>query len=535
MITAVIALVPILSLLIFMVVLEKPAYKAATISLLITILAVSLYWRMDGAWINASVIKGFMLASEIMFILVGVFLMIAVLKQGRAFSFINYFVFNLSRDARVQAILMAWFLVSFMEGIAGFGTPSMIAAPLMVSLGFSPFAAVAATLVGDSMSVTFGAAGVPMTIGISEGVSNAQALILGTGFVSQVSIVTALFHSCLGLFLPFAIICLLDFIYSRSFRRALAFWKFSLAAGAAFAAPYLLTAILLGPEFPTIIASIIGGFIVIMLARRRIFFPEDEWVFHNAREAAISELAQHEHRPKFYIKAIVPYIIVVFFLVITRTNLFSIGEFFSNISFPINQISGVAVSHNFAPFYSPGFFFLIAAIVGFFVYRGQVGDIKAIGKSILGKIFKVYVALAAVLAIIQIMVFSDNNISGLPSITNYMMEVLSGTGFFWPIFSPIVGLFGSFIAGSSTVSNLMFSSLQVETAFVVGISPIIGLALQSVGSAVGNMFAVHNVVAASAVVHLEGNEGRIIKYNAVPALIYTILAGVIGLIFVHLF
>ncbi len=535
MVTAIVALVPILSLLIFMVVLEKPAYKAATISLLITILAVSLYWRMDGAWINASVIKGFMLASEIMFILVGVFLMIAVLKQGRAFSFINYFVFNLSRDARVQAILMAWFLVSFMEGIAGFGTPSMIAAPLMVSLGFSPLAAVAATLVGDSMAVTFGAAGVPMTIGIAEGVSAAQSSILGADFVYQVSITTALFHSALGLFLPFIIICLLDFIYSRSFRRALAFWKFSLVAGAVFAVPYLLTAIFLGPEFPTIIASIVGGFIVIMLARRRIFFPEDEWVFHNAREAAMSELASHEHRPEFYIKAVVPYIVVVLLLVITRVDIFSVGEFLSGMSFPIDQISGVAVSHNFAPFYSPGFFFLIAAVVGFFVYRGRVSDLKAVGKSILGKILKVYVALAAVLAIVQIMVFSGHNISGLPSITNYMMNILSGAGFFWPIFSPMVGLFGSFIAGSSTVSNLMFSSLQVETAFVVGISPIIGLALQSVGSAVGNMFAVHNVVAASAVVHLEGDEGKIIKYNAVPALVYTILAGIIGLIVVNLF
>jgi len=105
----------------------------------------------------------------------------------------------------------------------------------------------------------------------------------------------------------------------------------------------------------------------------------------------------------------------------------------------------------------------------------------------------------------------------------------------WPLFAAYVGALGSFIAGSCTVSNLMFADFQFGLASAIGASREIIIALQAVGGAMGNMTCVHNVVAASATVGLIGMEGLIIRRTAIPMLLYGLCAGVIGLLFCYAF
>ena len=276
-----IALLPIFALFFLMVIMEKPAYIAGPISLVITSIVAMKFWGMDSTWFYVSMIRGSFIALEIIMILVGTILMIAVLKKAGSFSIINRLIFRFSKDVRVHAIFLAWFGVAFIEGIAGFGTPSMIMAPLMVYLGFSPLAAIVATLIGDGVAVSFGAIGVPMSIGIFQGVSAEQAVQLGENFVSNVSIVTAAFHLVLGIFLPLLIICMINFIHERSIKKALAAWKFAIVSGASFTIPYFLIAYLLGPEFPSIFGSVIGALIVIYIIRKKFLLPKEEWIFEN--------------------------------------------------------------------------------------------------------------------------------------------------------------------------------------------------------------------------------------------------------------
>ena len=87
-------------------------------------------------------------------------------------------------------------------------------------------------------------------------------------------------------------------------------------------------------------------------------------------------------------------------------------------------------------------------------------------------------------------------------------ELFAGTfGNVFPLISATIGALGAFIAGSNTVSNMMFSQFQYEAAISLRISPSIIIAAQAVGAAAGNMIAIHNVVAASATVGLLGMEG----------------------------
>jgi lactate permease len=92
---------------------------------------------------------------------------------------------------------------------------------------------------------------------------------------------------------------------------------------------------------------------------------------------------------------------------------------------------------------------------------------------------------------------------------------------------------GAFIAGSNTVSNMMFSQFQFEVAQTLSISSAVVVALQAVGAAAGNMIAIHNVVAASATVGLLGREGATLRKTVIPTFYYLVVTGTIGLIAIY--
>jgi len=98
----------------------------------------------------------------------------------------------------------------------------------------------------------------------------------------------------------------------------------------------------------------------------------------------------------------------------------------------------------------------------------------------------------------------------------------------WPFFAPWIGALGSFVAGSNTVSNLMFSLFQFSTALRVEAIPAVVVAAQVVGGAAGNMITVHNVVAASATVGLVGREGDLIRKTFIPMTYYCLFAGALS-------
>jgi lactate permease len=122
----------------------------------------------------------------------------------------------------------------------------------------------------------------------------------------------------------------------------------------------------------------------------------------------------------------------------------------------------------------------------------------------------------------------------LPSMPIVMATwVADNVGGVWPMFAPTVGALGAFIAGSNTVSNLMFSLFQHGVATQLAISGAMVVALQAVGAAAGNMIAIHNVVAASATVGLLGQEGSTLRKTILPTLYYLLVVGTLGLVSIY--
>ena len=102
----------------------------------------------------------------------------------------------------------------------------------------------------------------------------------------------------------------------------------------------------------------------------------------------------------------------------------------------------------------------------------------------------------------------------------------------WIYISPFIGALGSFISGSATFSNMMFSQLQFSGAQQLLLEPNTMLILQVIGANTGNMICVVNVVAAASVVGCQGQEGNIIKLTFIPLVIYCLSASaLVSLIF----
>jgi lactate permease len=141
-------------------------------------------------------------------------------------------------------------------------------------------------------------------------------------------------------------------------------------------------------------------------------------------------------------------------------------------------------------------------------------------------------AIFAGVAMVQLMLNSGVNGSGLDSMLSEMAKAIAGiAGNAYVFVAPFIGVLGAFMSGSNTVSNILFSSLQFETATILDMPQVLIVALQVMGGGIGNMVCVNNVVAACATVGVIGMEGKLIRRNAIPMVIYSLaVAIVIGIL-----
>jgi lactate permease len=99
------------------------------------------------------------------------------------------------------------------------------------------------------------------------------------------------------------------------------------------------------------------------------------------------------------------------------------------------------------------------------------------------------------------------------------------TGASWPLFAPAVGVLGTFVTGSATASNILFTDLQLRTAGALSLPQVWMLGGQGFGAAAGNMIAPHNIIAGAATVNLKGEEGDILARTITACFVYTAAAG----------
>lgn len=512
------ALMPLLSVFVLLVLLRLPARRAMPLSLLCSAILALLVWQMPVLQLSAAIAEGLVIALTIVWIVFGAILLLKVLQQTGAIEVIKQGFSQVSPDKRVQLIIIAWLFGSFLEGAAGFGTPAAIAAPLLVALGFSPLAAVVLALIADSCAVSFGAVGTPVLVGLAQGLEGVSGASLRQIALTAISI-DILVASVLPLIM--AVLYCRFFSSQPSWRAGFAIAPFALLSGLAFTLPAYLVALLLGPEFPSVLGALIGLALICSLAWRGILVPA-------AFEAAPAVLPSAQLQFGL-LRAWLPYLLVALLLVLSRVPQLPFQALLQSVSLHWPNIWGSSISTGVLPLYLPGSLFVLSALAALVIQGGSALHLRAALRQSAVMLAPSVIALCAAVPMVRIFLHSGVNDAGLAAMPMALAQLaatqLSGV---WLLMAPLVGALGSFIAGSATFSNLMFASFQQAMADDAGLSPQLVLALQMLGANAGNMICVVNVVAAASVVGLSGREGDIIRYTLLPALYYCLGASVIA-------
>jgi lactate permease len=551
---ALIAVIPIALVLLCMVGLRWPATRAMPLAWLVCSIIGIAFWKMPPGLIIASTLSGFGSAVNLLLIVLGAIVILYTLRESGAMETISYGFLNLSRDRRIQTIIIAFMFGAFIEGSAGFGTPAALAAPLLLGLGFPALAAVCLSLIANSVPVTFGAVGAPIWFGLKtlrEPVENVLAtsdanLTFATfeEFLRHIGQWAAIIHATVALVLPLFVVCFMTRFFgkNRSWREGLGVWKFSLFASLSFIVPYLLTAFLFGVEFPSMIGGLIGLGITMAGAGKGWFAPKEHWDF--AERAAwekewVGEIepgSSHLESKMSQFAAWTPYILIAIILVLTRISFLPLKGWLSAWNISFQHILGYdSVNFTMTPLYIPGVIpFMLVAILVIFIHKMPIARAKIAWLHAIQRMKSPAVALLFAVAMVEILKQSGNNAADYKSMPLTMaLAAAAVVGQAWPLFASYVGALGSFITGSNTVSDLLFANFQYDLASTIGASHEIIVALQAVGGAMGNMICVHNVVAASATVGLVGLEGLIIRRTLIPMLLYGIIVGIMGLLFTY--
>ena len=555
-----------------------PATRAMPIAWIVALVVGFAVWNMPPEYLAASSLVGVMTAIQILWIVFGALLLLYTLKEAGAFDRINQGFAAVSEDRRIQIVLLGFFLATFIEGAAGFGTPAAVVAPLLLALGFPALAAVIAALIGHIIAVTYGAVGTPIIIGIENPlatVESTRTAIEAGGFTAQeyaiqVAIWAATYHALVGFVMPLFAVGMVVYFFGggdRSIKPALEVAPFCLFSGIAFAIPYWLSA-QVSAEFPGLIGAMVGGAIVVGALRAGYFEPDEPWEFPPQDEwpdhwVGTIQPGSTEAKQKAVpdggesmslFKAWSPYLFLVVLLVLTRVIdpvvdflqgndgvlIFAeietgIGEFMLGPATTAwSDIFRTGLDGGIDWLYVPGFWLFVSALVAIPLFRMSGDEVKNAFNEAGRKLIAPLIALIFVIAMVQVMLQSGAH-PGAPEVGS-MIQALAGAtagiaGPAYPFIAALIGALGAAMAGSNTVSNITFGGFQFEAAQSLGLPTQIIVGAQAVGGAIGNLVAIHNVVAALATVGLVGEEGRIMRLNLIPLVYYAVMVGVLAMIF----
>lgn len=456
--------------------------KISFFTLFITIIIALLFWYCPLSVVTTSLFQGLLTAIDILLIIFGAIFFLEILKKNKVTESLALYLDNFSSDLRIQVIMLAWFFENFLEGIAGFGTPSTVVAPLLIALGLSPLKAVVIALLGNSTSVPFGAVGTPIRIGLAA--VNPESISMAT---------TTAFYNLTGFIVPLFMLWVL--VSSEKNRKTLfqEAFPFALWSGIAFVVPsYIIS--FFGIEFPSILGSIIGILLVILTSRLDIFIPKNTYSYHQSKTKSVNVLSLR--------KTIFPYLLFIGLLIFSKLLL--------------NNAN-------------PGIVFIVTTLIVALYSQIKWSEIFNTGRLAIGKSIESFLVIGAMSAMVQLMNNSGNTLHGLPSITQSISTLFSTQ--ILPILAPFIGAIGSFITGSATVSGIMFASSVHSSSLSLGLDPIKILGLTLVGAGAGNMIALSDVLVAKTVAASTEPLRKIILSLLPFCLIYLSLIALLGYLF----
>lgn len=469
-------------LLFFTLILKKSLLVSAVVSLLITVIIVTLSGNTGVNIISGVFLHGLLVAVEIGLLVFGALLLYDYLRQVGFIQKLENGLQEFSTNKLVIVILLAFFFGSFIEGVSGFGTPAMIFAPLLLGLRFPVYLAAALPLLANTVPVIFGAVGTPVKIGLAD-------LPVGQTPV----------YAAMLMMLPAVVV---PVMYKKFLKADGLLQKgpnnfIAIMAGVSFTIPFTLFAFS-GPEFPGIAAPLAGLAIWLLVLK--------------ATGSSVATI----NRTTFvnFYTTLKPYLLIALLLVAGK---FVIGDIKLNIDLPSIQLKK-SIS-----LFQPGLIF-IAGMLLFWANTKRKGEIS-LKETFRRTAIRLPVTLITIacLAILAKLLSRDLDFGNLLSSVNIPVPLFY-------VMAITTGFIGSFVAGSATVSNLMFGTewYAVGQQFHLNI-PLL-LAAQLAGAGLGNALSVQNIAMVQAVLNEKNLGSAIINKLWKPILLIFFLVVITAVI-----
>jgi lactate permease len=500
--TAIPAALPVVIILVLMLAFRWSAARAGLLGLLLT-LAIALFTFGYGravypelgrsAAVFGSLLEASFIAATILWIIFPALAIYQLQLRTGALDTLQKAIGRVTSDRRLLALIVAWFFALFLEGAAGFGIPVALAAPFLVSAGFSPVAAVVIALVGHAVGVSFGAVGTPVLPQMAATGLGGRELARAAGTL----------HGLVGWLMPLALMLIVSRSLPPDENRGGWIWGWTMVAGALFLVPYFAISRWVGPELPTLGSALAGGVLFVLLLRRF------------GKRGSVSE-----ERPAgagALLRAGAPYLALVAIILATRL----IDPVRMRLTAVVWEWELFEVfTGRIQPLYHPGTILLAAFFLGALWQRASGERISGALARAIRQIVPVTVALFAMLGLSRTMVHSG-------MIDSLATAAAATAGAAWPLLIPLVGVLGSFVTGSATASNVLFTDFQQATATQLDLPVVSAAGGQNFGAAVGNIICPHNIVAAGATVDLRGREGDVLRSTLWICIAYALLGGIV--------
>jgi L-lactate transport len=541
--SAVIASLPILTLLFLLGVRRKPAWFAALCSLAVALVIALFVYRLptpltlsaaaDGAAFGLFPISWIVFASITLY---------RITVETGKFEIIKASMGNLTSDARLQALLVAFAFGAFVEGAAGFGTPVAVAAAMMVGLGFSPFYASALCLVANTAPVAFGSIGIPVIT---------LAGITGLP-LDKLSAAVGRLCAPLSLLVPCYLVCIMV-----GWRGMLEVWPAVVVVGGVFASVQFTMSNFVGPQLADIMSSLSA--LCALLVLLRFWRPTTLWdrelepvgaaaskqskLLPGRKFSAPAGGAGHVKHPGGRIFAAwMPYGLLVILVLLWGYKPFQAVLNRATISF------GWPLLHNHVLIMPPvvikptlykaifqlnfvsaaGTACMFAALLAALLLRMSPLAFGRLLLSVCRQLFLPTVTVTAVLAMAFVM-----NYCGA---TATLGVAFAASGSLFPFFSPLLGWLGVFLTGSDTAANALFGNLQVVTAGRLGFDGTLMAAANTVGGVVGKMISVQNIaVAAAATAMSVSDQAKLFRFTLRHSIVMATAIGVEVMLYAYLF
>ena len=534
--TALVAMLPLLTLFVLLGVLRMAAWKAALVSLGVSLVVAIVAYSMPVGQASMAGIEGAVFGFfPILWIVINAIWVYNMTVVTGHFDVLRRSFAKVSDDQRIQAVIIAFCFGALMEALAGFGTPVAITSVMLIALGFKPVKAAVVALVANTAPVAFGSLAVPIT-----------TLATVTGMPEHhLAQIVGRQTPLLAIFVPMALVFIID-----GWRGVRATLPATLTVGISFAIAQFVCANFISTQLTDIVASLVAAACLMLLLRvwrpagtyveadevgalateadtsrpgsanrpssakaaATVGLPEKPVVpvGDTALELAERDRLSHDTRSDVF-KAYAPYLIIITVFSIAQIPFIKDALAAPTVSFKWPGLDLQSASGK--PSAIPTFKFNFLAAAGTLLVLSGLITIPFIGisvtkafKACIGTYIQLKFAIVTVMAVLGL-AYVMNASGQTATLGKWMAE--AGAAF--ALISPLLGWLGVAVTGSDTSSNSLFGALQVSAATKTGLSPALMAAANSSGGVLGKMISPQNLAIAAAAVGMSGKEGDIFR------------------------